>query len=90
MGELVAKLIEANPVINWFALGEAKRLVHESRLALVAYQGSSKRDKTINQTLKDVAQKAATFLYARSTPDAFKHASAIRRALKDLNNKEKP
>lgn len=74
MGDLATQLRKAYPVVNWFALGEAKTLARDIDAALAALTNPKAAPAKSADNVKTVARRVAVFLSARSTPEA--HATA--------------
>lgn len=80
MEQLARTVEKAIPQVNWFALGEAKRIAQDMRIAVRDYKKTP--DATQITRLREVAQQAYDFLNMRATNEAKETADALGRVLK--------
>lgn len=81
--ELVTLLRKAYPVVNWFALGEAKKLAAEISRVVREYNAAPDTPKS-QAGLITVARDVKTFLSSRTTEEAIQHSRAIAAKLAGL------
>lgn len=80
--ELLARTVElAIPQVNWFALGDAKRIAQNMRIAVRDYN-KNPTDATQHARLRAVAEQAQAFLFQRATEEAKDTAYKLGRVLK--------
>ena len=82
--EKLARTVElAISRVNWFALGDAKRIASDMRTAVRSYKIDT-ADATHHKRLRDVAEQAKEFLLRHATNEAKETADELGRVLKGL------
>lgn len=85
MDKLAQAVEKAIPKVNWFALGDAKRIAQEMWNAVRDYRRTP-ADATHADRLRDVANQAKLFLFHRHTEEAKATCTLLEQALAASRN----
>ena len=80
MDNLDNSLVDAHRMVNWFALGEAKRLAEKISSTVRSYR-KNKNEPMAQKALTDVAKESVIFLRQRAIPEAMQAAQAVQSVL---------